>query len=61
VDYFPKEIIDAIGLSLNDKTYLKKIAKFKNPLGDGKAGVRIAKILEDLVIDQRLLNKQITY
>jgi UDP-N-acetylglucosamine 2-epimerase len=61
VDYAPKGIIEAIERSLNDKTYLRKIAKFRNPLGDGRAGERITKILEDLVIDQRLLNKQITY
>lgn len=61
VGYDRKEIIKAIKKSLNDKKYIAKIAQIKNPWGDGKTGPRIAKILGKLVIDSKLLNKQITY
>lgn len=66
-----KEIAAAIEKSLNDKAYLRKIGKIsaksgsasggKNPWGDGKTGPRVAKILEDININPRLLTKQVTY
>lgn len=59
--YNRKEISKAIYKSLNDQKYLAKLAKIKNPWGDGKTGPRVAKILEKLKIDDRLLTKQITY
>lgn len=59
--YNRKEIEDAIDKSLNDLTYLKQLKKIKNPWGDGKTGPRVAKILESIIINSRLLTKQITY
>lgn len=59
--YNADEIATAINRSLNDKKYLTKLAKIKNPWGDGKTGTRVAKILEKIKIDDRLLTKQITY
>ncbi len=59
--YDRKEISKAIHKSLYDKKYLAGISKITNPWGDGKTGPRIAKILEKLNIDDRLLTKQITY
>lgn len=59
--YNRKEIIDAIEKSLNDGNYLAKLSKIKNPWGDGKTGPRVAKILENIKIDVRLLTKQIAY
>ena len=56
-----KEISKAIHKSLYDKKYLAKLAKITNPWGDGKTGPRVAKILENIKIDDRLLTKQITY
>lgn len=61
VDYDRNEIAKAIHTSLNDKGYLAGLAKIKNPWGDGKTGPRIAKILENINIEARLLTKQITY
>lgn len=61
VDYKKKEIITAIHKSLNNKLYRIKVAKSKNPWGDGKTGPRVAKILEELDINPKLLVKQIDY
>lgn len=61
VGYNKSEIIAAVTKSLNDKKYLAKLVKTTNPWGDGKTGPRIAKILEKINIDSRLLTKQITY
>ena len=61
VDYDRKEISSAIKKSLFDKNYQKKLAKVTNPYGDGKTGPRVAKILENLKLDSKLLIKQITY
>lgn len=61
VGYDTVAIATAIEKSLNDKKYLAKLAKIKNPWGDGKTGPRVAKILENINIDARLLTKQIAY
>jgi len=55
------EIIKAIDKSLNNKEYIAKVKKTKNPWGDGKASKRIIKTLENISIDDRLLSKQLTY
>ena len=55
------EIRRAVDRSLNDRAYLRKISEAKNPWGDGKTGSRVAKILEELEINDKLLKKQITY
>ncbi|MDP3696587.1 MAG: UDP-N-acetylglucosamine 2-epimerase [Candidatus Taylorbacteria bacterium] len=61
VGYNTDEIKTAIYKSLYDKKYLAKLAKITNPWGDGKTGPRVAKILESITIDARLLTKQIAY
>lgn len=61
VHYDRDKICKAIHKSLNDKKYLKKIKKLKNPWGDGKASNRVVKILEKLEINPKLLNKRIIY
>jgi UDP-N-acetylglucosamine 2-epimerase (non-hydrolysing)/GDP/UDP-N,N'-diacetylbacillosamine 2-epimerase (hydrolysing) len=61
VGYNRKEIIAAIKKSLGDKKYSRKLKKIKNPWGDGKTGPRIAKILETIPFNSKLLVKQITY
>ncbi|MDP3792384.1 MAG: UDP-N-acetylglucosamine 2-epimerase [bacterium] len=55
------EIETAINKSMNDKKYLAKLTKITNPWGDGKTGQRVAKILENITIDDRLLTKRIAY
>ncbi|MEK7598949.1 MAG: UDP-N-acetylglucosamine 2-epimerase [Patescibacteria group bacterium] len=61
VGYRRKEIAAAIKKCLEDKKYLKKLAKIKNPYGDGKTAQRVVRALERLKLDKALLKKQITY
>lgn len=61
VSYNSEQIRGAIEKSLNDKNYLAKIAKIKNPWGEGKTGEKVRHILENLEFGDRLLSKQITY
>lgn len=56
-----KEIAAAIKKSLSDKKYLQRLAKIKNPYGDGGTAQRLVRILEQLKLDTTLLKKQITY
>ena len=41
--------------------FKSKIKKIKNPYGDGKASQRIAKVLSDIKINKKLIQKKITY
>lgn len=61
VGYGKEEIIAAVEKSLHDGAYRDTLQRVKNPWGDGTTGPRVAKILEDLVIDSKLLVKQISY
>jgi UDP-N-acetylglucosamine 2-epimerase len=61
VGYVKEEIIAAIEKSLHDEAYRDMLQKVKSPWGDGKTGPRVAKILENLVVDLNLLFKQISY
>lgn len=61
VNYNKNEIKKAIKKAIYDKKFKEKVKKCKNPYGDGKAGLRIAKILSEIKIDKKLLNKKITY
>ena len=55
------KIMNAIKKSFYNKKYLKKIRKIKNPYGKSGASNRIVKILSKIRIDQKLINKKITY
>ncbi len=59
VGYDMKAIKKALEKSLFDTDYRVALKKSKNPWGDGKTGPRVAKFLEKLTIDAKLLNKQI--
>ena len=61
VDYNRNEIIKGIRKALHDKKFKEKVKKCKSPYGDGKAGERIVKILSEIKIDKKLLQKRITY
>lgn len=61
VGYNREEINTAIRKSLDDSEYLKRLRKVRNPWGDGKTSSKVAKILEEIQINQKLLNKRITY
>lgn len=55
------KILKAIDFALHDKGFLKKVKKCKNKFGDGAASKKIVKILKDIKIDKKLIQKQITY
>lgn len=59
--YSVEEIIVAVEKSLHNEEYKRMLQTIQSPWGDGKTGPRVAKILEDLVIDSKLLSKQISY
>ena len=61
VDYNKKEIKKAIRTAIYDKKFREKVKQSKNPYGDGEASERIVKILSEIEIDKKLLQKRITY
>jgi GDP/UDP-N,N'-diacetylbacillosamine 2-epimerase (hydrolysing) len=64
VEFIPHNkdrIIKAINKAIFDKDYIKKVKKCKNPYGDGKSSIKIAKLIASLKIDNKLLIKDITY
>jgi len=60
-DYDKEQIKKAIKKAIYDKKFIEKLRKCKNPYGDGEAGVRIADILSEMKIDEKLLQKKIIY
>jgi UDP-N-acetylglucosamine 2-epimerase (non-hydrolysing)/GDP/UDP-N,N'-diacetylbacillosamine 2-epimerase (hydrolysing) len=61
VGYNKKEILVGIHKALYERKFLRRLKKCINPYGDGKAGARIAKLLNKIKISEELLNKKITY
>lgn len=61
VDAEEEKIVDAIKKALYDGDFKEKVKQCINPYGDGKASERIIKVLSEIKIDKRLLQKQITY
>lgn len=61
VGHDKREIINAIKKALHGKKFLAKVKKCKNPYGDGKASQRIVKVLSEIKITPKLLQKKITY
>ncbi|MHB8105277.1 MAG: UDP-N-acetylglucosamine 2-epimerase [Dehalococcoidales bacterium] len=61
VGYNKDEIKAGIQKSLFDKRFLKSVSKGESPYGDGKASDRIVKVLSEIEIDQKLLQKKMTY
>jgi len=55
------EIKKAIIKALFDKKFRQKVQNCRNPYGDGKCGIRIAKVLRSAKINRRLLTKRLTY
>jgi len=56
-----EKIIEAINIDLHDETFKQKVNECVNPYGDGRAGLKIAEVLAGIEIDQKLLQKHITY
>jgi GDP/UDP-N,N'-diacetylbacillosamine 2-epimerase (hydrolysing) len=55
------EIRDAIRTALQDKAFAEKVRTCINPYGYGGASRKIAEVLGNLVIDEDLLRKKMTY
>jgi len=60
VSYNKDEILAAIKKA-TDPEFVKIAKNCKNPYGDGKASEKIVKILKGLIIDEKLLNKEMAY
>ncbi|HEX3867884.1 MAG TPA: UDP-N-acetylglucosamine 2-epimerase [Gemmatimonadaceae bacterium] len=56
-----REIGKAVKTATSDRRFRARLAKCVNPYGDGHSAERIVKILEDVELDRRLLDKRITY
>lgn len=61
VGYEESEIKRAAQKALFDTRFIKKVKMSKSPYGNGKAAQKITKILSEMPIDAKLLQKQITY
>lgn len=55
------QIVQAVERALFDEKFKERIKKSKNPYGDGNTSKRIVKILNEIKIDKRLLQKKINY
>jgi UDP-N-acetylglucosamine 2-epimerase (non-hydrolysing)/GDP/UDP-N,N'-diacetylbacillosamine 2-epimerase (hydrolysing) len=54
-------IINAIDFALHDKEFLRKVHGSMNQFGDGNAAQHMIKILKEIPLDEKLIQKQITY
>ncbi len=61
VGYRKDEVISGIKRALFDKEFLDAVKKYESPYGEGKASERIVKVLSEIEINKRLLQKKITY
>ncbi len=61
VQHDRKMIIKAINKALFDKEFRDEVDKSENPYGDGKASEKIIKVLKEIKLDKKLLQKKITY
>ncbi len=63
IDVKPEKnkILNAIDFALNDKDFLRKIKKCENKFGDGDSSQKIINILKNIEINDKLIQKQITY
>lgn len=54
-------IISAIQMAVHDEGYIAAVKLCKNPYGDGKSSQKIADLIANTIIDEKLLIKDITY
>ena len=47
--------------AINDQSFLKRCSQVRNLYGDGKSSKRIVEVLENLVIDRSILDKETVY
>ena len=61
VPHETSEIVELIKRITNDPDLQATIKNCDNPFGDGYAGARVAQLLAETPIDDKLLNKDLTY
>lgn len=61
VAYRKEEIARGIKKALFDTTFRKKLGRCINFYGDGSSSEKIVKVLKNIKLDKKLLNKKITY
>ncbi|MFC1498522.1 UDP-N-acetylglucosamine 2-epimerase [Verrucomicrobiota bacterium] len=61
VDYAAAEIIKACRKSIKDEGFRRVCRECVNPYGNGDAGVKIAKVLAETEISQKLVQKRMVY
>ena len=60
-DFNERKITKSINYILNNKNFKKNLKKCKNPYGQGKSSEKIIKILKNIKINKKLLDKEMTY
>ncbi len=55
------KIIQAIDFAFHNKTFQRKVSTCTNQFGNGTAAQNIVKILKEIPLDEKLIQKQITY
>jgi UDP-N-acetylglucosamine 2-epimerase (non-hydrolysing)/GDP/UDP-N,N'-diacetylbacillosamine 2-epimerase (hydrolysing) len=61
VDYDRKKIVEVVKKALYNREFREKVKHCRNPYGDGKAGKRIAEVLNEIELGKKLLEKRMTY
>ena len=56
-----RQISDAIRKALNDEGFNKTLSQCVSPYGDGHSSERIVKVLSEISLDQKILDKRMTY
>jgi GDP/UDP-N,N'-diacetylbacillosamine 2-epimerase (hydrolysing) len=56
-----REIVRQVRAILDDEETKERVRQCANPFGDGRTGERMAELLASTPIDERLLNKDLTY
>lgn len=59
--YNARDIRKKINYVLNNKFFIKKMQFLKNPYGDGKTSKRIVRLLSQINISKKVIQKRITY
>jgi len=60
-DYEKGDIKSKIFMCLHDENFKQKVSTCNSPYGDGKAGEKIAEILGSIKINEKLLQKKMSY
>lgn len=61
INYNEQELEQAMQKALHNREFLEQVQKKETPYGDGRASQRIVKVLNEIKINKKLLQKKITY